>query len=250
MARVSPRQRLERAQKHLEDLAATYQEFDRQHPYHVVDDLDADTGDYLGRLRIDPGMPAELSLIIGDFVHSTRAALDNMIWLLRDRSVSDPRILKRVAFKVADTSLPDPEHDWQSFQGQAAAWISAGVLDEMYRFQPHVTHRDELTILEALWNGDKHRAPHLAVSQVTLLLTTIEGGTSDDITYEPGPFQEGDVLVRVRAQAEKPQFGPRIECHPCFDGIGPGRGEPIFALLSRLRMYVADEVLPTFETLA
>jgi hypothetical protein len=259
-ATYPPRERLEWAHKHLLDLMAVYNAFEQQDPYRIAVERDPKTGDYLQRLRITPPLPNDIPFRIGDFVHSLRATLDNMIWLLRIPNMIDPRILKLAAFKVADVLDPDgPEHDWKSFRGRVQHCLPDDVLDKLHEFQPHISGHDELAILGELWNGDKHRAPHIAVSAIRHHRVTFTTTYPQSLIAPPppellmsssGPFEDGDVVQRIRDHpGMDPNLDADITCQPCFDPLGPGRGEPLWPLLVRMESYVRDEVIPAFERL-
>jgi hypothetical protein len=200
-----------------------------------------------------------MAFILGDCIHSLRASLDNMIWLLRDEKAGDRADLKQICFKVADIDSNDgPEHEWLSWRGRRASRvIPSVVLDEMYKFQPHVTGRNELTFLDNLWNGDKHRAPHVAVQTVKSLQMRfrVEAphtfSMADDISPpRSGPFDDGDVVQRLSGYAAlDPNLNASVACEPCFDALGPGRGETLWPLLVRMEDYVRDKVIPAFEHL-
>jgi hypothetical protein len=236
---------------------AVYRSYEESDPYQIILDRDPETGHHLLRLRLREPIPEEVPLLIGDVVHNLRAALDNMIWLLRDATVTDRRILRQVAFKIADVNaIGGPEHDWQSFRG-AIHCLPATVLDDMYRFQPHVSRRDELTLLENLWNSDKHRASHVAISTIRNLRVRFGVPYPHSLSFSPraimsstGPSDDGEVVERILEQpGMEPDLDSHIECQPCFDALGPGRGEPLWSALVRMEHYVRDEVILAFERL-
>jgi hypothetical protein len=70
--------RLDRAREHIETFGTEWGRFLDPHPYRVYVDVQADGRGVVG-IRRHEAMPAQLSLLIGEFLYELRAALDNCL---------------------------------------------------------------------------------------------------------------------------------------------------------------------------
>jgi len=185
--------------------------------------------------------------MIGDWTNSIRAAMDNLIWLYRDKSVTDERRLRHIRFPVTAD-----EHNWLSWRGlMYGGLLPDPLLDQLHQFQPHVSGIRALAMLERLWNDDKHRAPTVALTRpaaAELRLPPPYG--LDDVSWTYGSLHEGDVVVRVANKpGPEPDFKGEFRFLPCFEKDGPGQGQPLFMALRSLHNYVVHEVFPKVEAI-
>lgn len=68
--------KIERAKRHLRELAAEVQAFNAGSPYELFTEDNQDTGQRHVKVRFKTCIPAEWSAIIGDIIHNARSALD------------------------------------------------------------------------------------------------------------------------------------------------------------------------------
>lgn len=71
-----PRGKIERAKDHLADLQAKVRQFLADGPYSVFEEVDADTGENVVRVRVRLPVPPRVTAIVGDLAHNLRSALD------------------------------------------------------------------------------------------------------------------------------------------------------------------------------
>lgn len=205
---ANPRAKLERAQEHLISLDAATGEFFDTEPYEIVGEFDTKTSEYLFRVKVLKEPPPRLGVILGDYVHNLRSALDQLAWQLvllgggsPDRDTSFPIVRNSSHFEhTAKRSLGGliPEHVAQI---EALQPYHAGD-----RAPSHL-----LTLLRELSNTDKHRVIH-----------PMFGWFRSDLVREPAFTPNEDAIVRKRqlARIERMEDGAiiaRVEITP----VGP-----------------------------
>jgi hypothetical protein len=60
--------KIERAKRHVSELDANTRAFHARDPYHIIREIDPQSGDPICRVRVNDPVPAHLSGIIGDVV--------------------------------------------------------------------------------------------------------------------------------------------------------------------------------------
>lgn len=148
-----PQRKIERAQLHLDALDAELRKYYATQPYRGRIIRSDPRGCYVFGLRIEAVLPANLSLILGDFVHNLRAALDHIAWILDpapDRRTAWPVLVKEDAkeFKKCVGRLPS---DAQEIVKQYQPYRRADKPD-----------KDLLWLLHNCWIIDKHHAIPIA----------------------------------------------------------------------------------------
>lgn len=186
--------------------SAVHKEFNAQQSYFTF--------------RVSPEQipPAELGLILGDFLTNARAALDHVAWeLVRTGSNPSPDRAHLVQFPICVTSDSD-------FDGRRSTQLP-GVGDEVVaiirRYQPYIrgqfTDTHPLAILNRLVRQDKHHEFHLALMQAVRLHAEVVAAQNFTPTrVEPGGVLMGDVtvfaanaeVVRVYGTAGPDELGP------------------------------------------
>lgn len=222
----------------------------RGDPYEVSEQADAERSqvDYWVKVTRYPDLE-EMGFIVGDLIHHTRAALDNLIWQLGQRhGVPKEEMLPKLAFPVCRNvaGFADQTPLFSKFPRAAQLAIE--------RFQPY--HRpggpsnDPLFILNKLWNDDKHRTPPLIVSSFIGSFVT----TTNDVRFE-------EHFRRVRLTGDDPvhvgyvTLLDRIDTHVdakliidvAFDENGPTGGRLLGDVLGEIYDTVANDVFPALE---
>lgn len=72
----SYRLKVERAKRHIRELAAEIEAFNARKPYSIYTENDASAGQRFWKVRIRECVPQEWSGIVGDAIHNARASLD------------------------------------------------------------------------------------------------------------------------------------------------------------------------------
>jgi hypothetical protein len=261
--------KMQRAQKHFEELQDTAKAFVRSDPYAVVNEPDAKRNHYVARLKIERQPPPELSPIIGDIIHNARSSLDHLVWLLIKRVGNKPE-LGRPQFPIFTVDPFDPRaHRTKKDQKDALrTWkrhtrgldtVDEGIIK---RLQPYKSPYDPilhpLARLNELSNWDKHRELHFVGQAVAVTGTRILEGVSPHVAIKPFWFlpdmkvlKEGTVIARYKAR-RVPEGEPQVNTNVKLAvEIAFGEGSPLEGLrvedaLQEIGMHVSD-VLLTFK---
>jgi hypothetical protein len=152
--------KLGRAEEHLDALDARIGAYFARKPYASVREYDPQHGARLAGIRITERPPADLALVIGDYLHNLRSALDHLAWQLV--IASDGKPSKRTEFPIYKNAAVYKKRT----SGTAIHPLVSpdiGVLVESV--QPY--HEGDRALLHPLWvlhelsNIDKHRTLHL-----------------------------------------------------------------------------------------
>jgi hypothetical protein len=158
------RDKLDWADKHLNSLNAEFQAFLDTDPYGIQIEENRETGCYLARMEVFREPPVGFSLIVGDFAHNARSALDHLVcrlveahgnksgrWNAFPIYVSERDWIRRVEFRPKDEGLGPLEGIPKV--GDAWAFIK--------RAQPYQRPKQDfahpLRALNWYSNLDKHR---------------------------------------------------------------------------------------------
>jgi len=254
--------KVNRADKHLRELAADIKRFNKSNAYSVSFEPHHKAGEYVFRVYVDRPPPTiEWGIVIGDVVHNLRSALDQLVWEMAD-SESGPAPEGRIARSSPwhDVGFPivtDPSH-WKDAAKKivrvgprySAAFES---LQPWFRREAEPL-RDPLAILQELSNRDKHRAVNLTIGYVRLVDFQTFGyrwHLMSEATL--GPLEDQAEIARVRV--EDPDFDPAemdVYFHDSLDVTfregEPAYGEPVIRLLDRLEQEVV-RIIWKFQSL-
>ncbi len=228
----------------------------------------------------------DASLIITDVVNSLRVALDNLTWGLSvaHSGKSDPPPPDPIPFaspwrKVRFPVVIDSAR-WESSSKKSLRFVDPHVRAVFKAAQPferrkHDPERDEIAVLEELWNIDKHR--HLTVAEFWVGLDRIEStmenfygglpvvgptgekeefapGHFDGHTFqvisqrEPGPFIDGAELGRAVEVGSIRTLGPQVHMDAvltrdvAFEEGPPAYGGRVIETLERIEGVVRNVV--------
>ena len=220
---------------------------DRSVGYHWVPlpKVESQSGSYVDYI-VDEAtrLPDNLQFIIGDCIHSLRASLDNLIYLLCPTPHAE--------FMICKTADQWKRDVWKIKS------LPKGPCTVLYDLQPfHLKNGGDpelnpLWILNGLWNGDKHRAPHIAHG-VTQLARIDTGESRADIwpIFSTGALDSGSKICRVWIFSEpEPELIPVFSFDIVFDSAGPARGFPVFDTLLNLHhrvRAVVEKFRPFFD---
>jgi len=221
----NPRGKLDRAHEHLRVLDTETAAFYKGNavegkPYEIESEFRADASEYVFTIKVLRQPPAALSLILGDYLHNLRSALDHLVCRLAV-SNGNPEACESTQFPVSKTS--------GNFASVAPDWL-AGLKSTqraiIEREQPyHAGQRaghHALRLIHDLDNFDKHRAIHPAFGFFTdpgrsgaaaLRFTpNRDAGTVRDGEIANGRRIEGDTeIVRLKLAPLGPS--PKVDMH-------------------------------------
>lgn len=233
--------KVERAEKHINELTDLLVPFVAQNPYEVFGEEDLDTGEIVGRFRENVPTPREeISLIAGDAIHNLRSALD----ILYGELVAANN--KRPSSKDAFPITADAD-EFKALLPKVEKRLGLAATTTLKELKPYQGGHDAYWRLHKLDIIDKHRLLLTAVATMQEIIIT-KGGmglrmTPTDIRH----FRDGDEVFRVDEEPDQQMtFRCEISLHepPVAEAE---RGEQVVALLNYFAGGVR-ETIRRFET--
>jgi hypothetical protein len=150
--------KLARAQTHLDALKTEVRAYWHRDPYRLLPNLDCEAGKYSLRIEIREAVPVGWSVIVGDFIHNLRSALDHMACQLV--LINDPAAdIDRTQFPIftREPVSGGPLNAWE----RMTAGMHPRALAEIRDMQPYKAgygaKQHALALLNRLSNDDKHK---------------------------------------------------------------------------------------------
>lgn len=244
--------KFDRSRWHLAELERGISSYLAADPFSVSPEEEAN-GDLVYRARVNQLPPVQLSLPLGDAIHSARSALDYLAWQLVIAGGGTPG--KQTAFPISVDQNKFETAVKEKLSGASQAVITA--VDELKAFDGG---DENFWRLHQLDIEDKH---HLLVPVgIALAVVNVEFGLPGMDPIKVGltpinrayPLQNGTEVFRVM-QAARESADSGIGGNPSFDfdvAFGEGvivKGEPIFPTLVELIGSVERAVLSLFRFL-
>lgn len=145
-----PKLKLDRAEKHLDDLVLAIKRFYETDPYDGVIQDNPETGQREFTVTKADPLPDCLAVISGDVLHNLRSALDHLVWQLVLANGGKPN--SNTAFPVWHS-----ESKFKSSRPGYAKGVSQAALDILYGLKPYKGGNDALWRIHQLDIVDKHR---------------------------------------------------------------------------------------------
>jgi hypothetical protein len=229
--------KLGRAQEHLDALDVEIGRYFAGKLYVPLREYNPQ-GDRLSGLAVTQNPPAYLALLIGDYLHNARAALDYLAWQL---------VLANGNTPTAKTKFPIFKHP-RSHKKRASRiaiqpGVAAPVLALIEALQPYHANDpalDPLWVLNELANIDKHR---------TLHTTTVWVSDSERFDLACPGYDTPLPTFRFRHRPRLPEVEVEIETALSVALTEPAhlQGGPIMRLLGETLKALREDVLPRFE---
>ncbi len=211
--------KVERAKHHLKDIDAMMRPYEDGHPYEAERVRQPKGQRHIWRyiLRVTKQPDPDLSILIGDFVHNMRSALDHIAV-----AIAPPSRWKNAGFPISMTDIweTNPDGTYVVDDGDArerfltqTKKMPGGAIAIIKRLQPYTNPADDIPahpigVLSRLENADKHRN-----------LIALGSGVED-----------GTTIVSARGQTlEQDAFGYR------HDGAEIAKFEPVGPDMGRLK---------------
>jgi hypothetical protein len=213
----NPRARMRRAHEHLDVLQKKIIAFTDREPYAVVRQPKTQSGVEVFAFEMREQPPLELGVIVGDFFHNLRSALENLAWqiVLLDGGTPD----EHTGFPVAS--------DLQGFKSQAGSklkGVDPARVAEIESVQPYPARNDAISrALETVHDFariDRHQIIHPAFAvantdpnALTIRREPITAEFNVQVEYliAGKPLEDGAPFVRLRTTTRKPQTGVKME---------------------------------------
>jgi hypothetical protein len=166
--------RIEQANKHLtalnDERVAFHERLDKKDP-RIVGEFQRDTSEYVFRVNCEPPDP-KLGILVSEFSHHLRAALDNLLWQL---------VLLRGGTPTRQAQFPIYEsRERYVSSAHLIRGVSAddrALIEHYQPFQQGVRASDTyLSKLAWLNNMDKHRFVHVGCARARVGLLTVSYG--------------------------------------------------------------------------
>lgn len=256
-----PLLKLKRAHEHLAALRTELEAFmgETPNPYAVVADKIPNDPVYLVRLRVLRDVPTRIPLIVGDFAHNARAALDYLAWqlslLVKPELARLPGHKRPVTLVQFPILLERPVGRFVSLDG--LTFVPDEAKGEIESLQPYNRlppasapwegpQTDWLWVLNRLVNRDKHRQ----ISPVGLRVRfTINPDDFPRGIFDPVvPFKDGHVLqLFPKELVEDRERALKVEAafNVLFSEAGLAEGVDLDAL-GHLHDYIRDSMFPRF----
>jgi hypothetical protein len=248
--------KLIRAHEHIQALKQTIESLG-PNPYSIVEERNPHEGDRDFRL-VAHDLTAfrripMLSVIVGDAVHQMRSSLDHAAW-----QIAKPPIERTTAFPICI----ERSGTRNSFYGSGndagigvryLKNVSLPGFEHLESIQPYnrLKERDELWLLNELWNKDKHRALIVLDRPTwrdTFVISTLGGRDIYDGEIKSLPKDDPDILLRLDAKSDSVvDFNPNPPLQVNFGEVGPLKGRGVLVTLNWLHKYVGGVVLPGLE---
>lgn len=204
----------DRAHAHLEALQHEIAVFFDGDPYSFGEYLDCEAGEYGLRIEMNTPLPLAWSVIVGDYIHNLRSALDHLAWQLV--LVSGGKPSERTQFPIF---MAEPTGRAIGRWDQMVAGMVEPVVAQIRDVQPYAAgdqaKQHTLAILNALSNIDKHRLPLARVAAIaahepgTLGLLPKRDVEILDAQIKIGvPLEDGDEIAwaTVRCTGPNPEI--------------------------------------------
>lgn len=233
----APRLKLERAEKHLQDLETALASFYKLEPCKVVKYLHSEDGRQIFRSEFTIEPPPTLSIIAGDAIHNMRSALD---WLICQLSLlNGAKTLKGVEFPIFK-DIPTGRLKG-SFQYKIR-FLPDEAKQATEIIQPY--HTGNLAKLQRLWLlqqldiTDKHRGLIVEGMIMSIPLPNIPGLIKNALN---------DGTIEVVIPIKDYEFNPEPIAGVAFRA--EGLTEPVTPpQLGDIYNLIADGIFPMFAT--
>lgn len=206
---VGPRLKLERAKRHIDELAPLVRDFLAGNPYEIIEETDPETGKHSARVKIHADPDPGWSLVIGDAIHNLRSALDLLYYqlVIANRKTPSTRDEFLISNSEADFHNGARPILWKRVGNQAFEIIRD-------RVKPYRGGNNALWCLHQLDIVDKHRLLLVLGSASPALIVAMKDTAGDDFasltlpTTTPWPLKDGDNLPAptIVGQAGEPEL--------------------------------------------
>lgn len=197
----SVRLKLDRAEEHFNAIAAVLDKFSIGRCEFIPEE---DEETHLGFQRVHlPKPPAQLPLMIADFLYNIRSALDHLVWQLVLAQDSVPQKGK-TAFPICDNR--------ENFETQRKRHRLDGVPDRaavlIESFQPYAGRDQTLRTLSSLHERDKHQTLNLTTAVASDTLINWASGNSTYLqTFLGGEeLRDGEIFGGISIPLNDPEI--------------------------------------------
>lgn len=234
--------KMSRAKKHLDSLKRELRRFRNSKPISSRTERDLKKGGYLVRIRVRR-VPPGMSLILGDFLNCTRAALDHLVWSLAKLTIPYP---EHTYFPILDVNNSDNRRTFARYTNgvpaEAAAIIES--LQPYHRGDVAAARNDLLWRLHTLCAVDKHRRIPVHGDESHIYFSNLPKSLRPHITLVGrGPM--GFVLHIPAKSKREVRLDPHASFHEVFGDSEEGILTD-FEECEEMYSLIARDILPRF----
>ncbi|HEY2975894.1 MAG TPA: hypothetical protein VGJ48_25495 [Pyrinomonadaceae bacterium] len=236
------RLKVERAIKHIDDLAAVCKSFIDSTPYSLGRETDPTTGYYHFGVNNVQTPPVAVGLIAGDAIHNLRSALDHVACHLVLANGNTPS--RQTCFPIFDSAAK-----YQAMDARKVRGMSQGAIDAIDAAKPYKGGNEALYTLHELDIADKHHSLLATLVSVTQATIDVPGSLRDfrsprfALPNFQEPLKDGDVFFICEPGVEndtKIAFDVGL-CEPEII-----KGKPIVRALGQMVKHVNTTII-SFE---
>jgi len=254
-----PLLKLKRAHEHLAALRAELEAFmgESPYPYAVVADKIPNDPVYFIRLKVLRELPTRIGLIVGDFAHNARAALDYLVWQLSITVNPDLSRLPSHERPVTEIEFPIFLKGPTAGLNKRLQFVTDEAKGEIESLQPYnrippASAPEEGPPTDWLWglyrlaNREKHR--QIAPVGLRVCFTINPDDFPRGVFEQVVPFEDGRVLKLLPEElVEDRERALKVEAafSVLFSEAGLAEGLDVEAL-GNLHDYIRDSVFPRF----
>lgn len=211
------RLKLERAETHRKMLNQEFQHYWSTNAHEVVFETDAQAGLAVMRVRVNRPPEPLWSVIVGEFLHNVRSALDALAWELAVKNEGAPPSPLPIgnagrAWKGTQFPIFTNARAYGAASPQMLALLEPADQARFEAEQPYhkggAADAQPLSLLRELSNIDKHRHIHLTTGHLwnqERYVSSIQASNCNVldvvVSAAPGPIADGTELGRVRFEA-------------------------------------------------
>jgi len=246
----SARLKIVRAYSHMKALNGEIDAVLGTQPNAVVSKIESESGDKVYRAEMRWQPPREWGLLLGDFVHNLRSALDHMVWdlVLLNPDSDDPDTNTEFPIYWDPAQYVLPHEAPRKLRGIVPQ--APDLIEEAQPYHGANAKRHPLWMLRELDIADKHRTLLLTGSIAGLRYFSHYGDLAEPVTYAGIAFEDQNEIFRVPASTHaQQQLHPTFTCDIALGISGPSGGLPIrqasalmYGVVSRHLHYVASKV--------
>jgi hypothetical protein len=210
--------KLRRAEEHLQTFVTEAVEFIKKNVYTFTGEFEAQTSNYVFRIKLQEQVPVRWGTVIGDNLHNLRSALDFLAYDLA-------RFARGGQRPNSQTQFPIIWQDAARYREKGLPYVSAllpqhrTVIRRLQPYQRDNAQEHPLALLNSLSNADKHRLLNATVGQFAGLGPGFTMGQDvqaiREINIPLGPLEDGAEVARIHIDTSGPN--PEMEMYGEFD---------------------------------
>ena len=193
--------KINRAEFHLKTLKESIDAFFDGKPYEIVREVNPDTNEVFGTLRVKRECPPAWGILVGDFIHDLRSALDHLVWQLVVHETGNPPTTFDTQFPIFQTEAGYNTRG-EPIRLKGVGTKAKALIKILQPFSTGEGTDSPLWHLHELSNFDKHRRICLTGAVTHQLhVQGVVGEVTRLMVGQQGKLQDGAILIGVTLAA-------------------------------------------------